>query len=179
MADRWELDVPGAWIERSQAEDLPEAAAILEDAARWVASLGYPAWDAGSFVDPNGRGRAQLGAALGSGGLYLARVRGEPAATVSLFDQDERFWPGAPADALYVHKLAVLRRFAGLGLGRAILGWADHQAGLSGKAYLRLDCPRDDPGVRVYYERAGYVHRGDLTVGGFDASLYERPSSLR
>jgi len=146
----------------------------LEDAARWVASLGYPAWDAGSFLDPNGRGRAQLTAALGSGGLYLARLEGEPAATVSVFDVDERFWPGAPADALYVQKLAVLRRFAGRGLGRAILEWADHRAAEAGKAYLRLDCPRDDPGVRAYYERAGYVHRGDLSAGGFEASLYER-----
>jgi GNAT superfamily N-acetyltransferase len=170
----WPLGIHGGLIRRADADDLAEAAAILEDAARFVASLGYPAWDEGTFVEPKGRGRAELLRALRSGGLYLATSSGEPAATVCLFDADERFWPGAPRDALYVHKLAVRRRFAGLGIGAAILRWADRQAHATDKPFVRLDCPRDDPGVRRYYERAGYEHRGDVTVNGFEASLYER-----
>jgi GNAT superfamily N-acetyltransferase len=105
----------------------------------------------------------------------VATLAGEPAGTVSLFDVDERFWLGAPRDALYVHKLAVRRSFAGHGLGAAIIRWSELRARADGKRFLRLDCPRDDPGVRRYYELAGFVHRGDLAVDSFQASLYERP----
>ena len=146
---------------------------ILEDAAAWVASLGVPSWGQGSFRDPEGGGRARLLDAIQAGGLYVASIAGEPAATVSLFDRDERFWPGAPRDALYVHKLAVRRSFAGRDLGGAILRWAADLARSEHRRCLRLDCPRDDPGVRRYYEQAGFHHRGDITVGTFEASLYE------
>jgi len=93
---------------------------------------------------------------------------------VSLFEGDERFWPRAARDALYIHKLAVARRFAGLGVGRAMVEWSADRARARGKRFLRLDCPRDDDVLRRYYERTGFVHRGDLTSRGFEASLYER-----
>jgi GNAT superfamily N-acetyltransferase len=170
---RWELGVASASIVRASPEDVADAAEVLQDAARWVASLGFPAWDEGTFTDPEGRGRRQLGEAMAMGGLFVARIGAQAVGTVSLFDVDERFWPGAPRDALYVHKLAVRRGYAGRDIGGAILRWAEAQARSAGKRYLRLDCPRDDPGVRAYYHRAGFVHRGDVTVGTFEASLYE------
>ncbi len=180
---RWDLPVGGAWIRRAAPPDLDAAAAVLEDANRWLRSLGRTGWSEDSFTALDGRGRAQLVKALRVGGLYMARLsvdapgRAEPAATVSLFDVDEVFWPGAPRDALYLHKLAVARRFAGLGLGRAIVEWAADRARDAGRPFLRLDCPRDNPRVRAYYEQAGFAHRGDLTAaGGFEAALYERPT---
>jgi GNAT superfamily N-acetyltransferase len=155
-------------------EDLTGVATVLEDAGRFVHSLGIQAWPSGTFTEPDGWGRRQLQEALRVSGLFVTEVDGEPAATVSLFEVDERFWPGAALDALYIHKLAVARRFAGLGLGRAIVEWSAVRAVASGKRFLRLDCPRDDDVLRRYYERAGFVHRGDLTAGTFEASLYER-----
>jgi hypothetical protein len=35
-----------------------------------------------------------------------------------------------------------------------------------GRDYLRLDCLRDNPGIRAYYEGLGFEHRGDLVVNG-------------
>jgi ribosomal protein S18 acetylase RimI-like enzyme len=169
----WELGLAGASIHRASPEDVPDAADVLEDAARWVASLGFPAWDEGTFTHPGGRGRGQLEDAVATGGLFVVRTGEEAVATVSLFDVDERFWPGAVQDALYVHKLAVRRAYAGRDIGGAVLRWAQARARSAGMRHLRLDCPRDDPGVRAYYERLGFVHRGDVTVGTFQASLYE------
>jgi predicted N-acetyltransferase YhbS len=169
----WDLGVAGTFLHQALDDDLEAVAGILEDAARWVESLGVPSWEPGTFHDPSGRGRKQLLEAVGSNALFLARIGEEPVATVSLFDVDERFWPGAPADALYVHKLAVRRAWAGRDIGGAILRWSMDRARARGKAFLRLDCPRDDLGVRTYYERHWFQHRGDLTVGTFEASLYE------
>lgn len=156
------------------SDDLDGVAAVLEDAGRFVHSLGIQAWPSGTFTEPEGWGRRQLHDALRVAGLFVTEVDGEPAATVSLFEEDERFWPDAARDALYVHKLAVARRFGGLGLGRAMVEWSAGRAAAGGKRYLRLDCPRDDDALRRYYEQAGFVHRGDLTTRGFEASLYER-----
>jgi GNAT superfamily N-acetyltransferase len=167
LTDRASIRVAGT-------EDLNVVATVLEDAGRFVHSLGIQAWPSGTFTEQDGWGRQQLQDALRVAGLFLAEVDGEPAATVSLFEVDERFWAGAALDALYIHKLAVARRFAGLGLGRAIVEWSAVRARAAGKRFLRLDCPRDDDVLRRYYERAGFVHRGDLTSRAFEASLYER-----
>jgi GNAT superfamily N-acetyltransferase len=174
--ESWALPVAGAVIHRAGPEDLDEAADVLEDAARWVQSIGEEAWREGTFTQPNGWGRLSLMAALRTGGLFVAGVDGEAVATVSLLEVDEEYWPGAPPDALYLHKLGVRRSHAGLGIGRAIVEWSADHARTNGKAFLRLDCPASNPWVRAYYEAAGFVHRGDVVVGErrFHAALYER-----
>jgi GNAT superfamily N-acetyltransferase len=64
---------------------------------------------------------------------------------------------------------------AGRGLGVAIVEWADGQAAAAGRRYLRLDCMRENDGIRAYYERLGFDHRGDIDHPRFAAALYERP----
>ena len=109
------------------------------------------------------------------GELYVADVEGETAATFTLLWDDSTFCGERPPDAAYLHKLAVRRRFAGRGLGAALVEWADAHAAAAGRRFLRLDCQRDDPGIRAYYERLGFEHRGDVDHPRFAAALYERP----
>src|SRR5204863_5407614 len=135
---------------------LETAIDVLEDAFGWASSLGVRSYPPGSFREPAGRPRAHVLEALEAGDLYLALVGDEAAATVSLFEEDERFWPGAAHDALYVHKLAVRRRFAGMDLGSAIITWAEARARERGKRFVRLDTSADNPGLLAYYERVGF-----------------------
>ena len=176
-SDHWALLVADAAIRRATQDDLDHAASVLEDAASWVQSIGQEAWSEGTFTRPDGWGRRALEAALAIGGLFVATIDGVAVAKVSLFDVDERFWPGAPHDALYLHKLGVRRSHAGLGIGGAIVEWTAEYARTEGKEFVRLDCPAGNPRVRAYYEAAGFVHRGDVVVGErrFHAALYERP----
>ena len=51
---------------------------------------------------------------------------------------------------------------------------ADGTAAAAGRDFLRLDCLRDNPGIRAYYGRLGFEHRGDLVVNGRGMSIYER-----
>ena len=156
-SDTWVLPTNGAVIQRAESDDLDDAAEILEDAARWVQSIGEEAWHEGTFIQSNGWGRRELLAALRAEGLFVARIDQRAVATVSLFDVDERFWPDAPRDALYLHKLAVRRTHAGLGIGRALVEWSADFARAQGKTFLRLDCPAENPRVRTYYEDAGFT----------------------
>ena len=52
------------------------------------------------------------------------------------------------------------------GLGAVILAWAADAARQRGCEALRLDCVAFNPRLRAYYEAAGFVHRGDVTVAG-------------
>jgi GNAT superfamily N-acetyltransferase len=172
--ERWDLGPGGAVLVRAGEELLPAVLAVLEDAALWLVSIGHEAWPVGSFSSPGTGERGQVEDALRSGELYLASIQEEPAATVSLFERDERFWPGAPSDALYVHKLAVRRRFAGIGLGAAVLAWVGEQAHARGKPHLRLDAAPDDPGILDYYEHLGFQIRGEAVSGDLHVALLER-----
>jgi ribosomal protein S18 acetylase RimI-like enzyme len=158
--------------------DLDAAAEILDEAAHWLASRGLPGWAPEGFRTPQTVERRALVAAFEAGELYLGWQNGSAVATVSLLSEDRLYWPQAPPDASYVHRLAVRRNAVGRGIGRAVLDWAEKEALNRGRTCLRLDCVASDAAIRAYYERAGFRHRGDVVVRGVDMSLYERTSDL-
>jgi GNAT superfamily N-acetyltransferase len=147
-------------------------ATLLDEATRWVADRGHEQW-------PLPYPRQEIEAAIQRGEVYVAELGGDVVATVTLLWEDERHWGQRPPDAAYVHKLAVSRARAGERIGRAILEWADTTAAASGRAFLRLDCLRTNPGIRRYYEALGFEHRADQVINGRDLSLYERPVHAR
>jgi ribosomal protein S18 acetylase RimI-like enzyme len=162
-------------VVRAERHELPLAIDVLEEAAAWVDTLGHATWERGSFRSARRYGNHVLREALDRGDLYLARLDDRVVATVTLQWSDPLFWPDAAEDAGYVHRLAVRRDAAGLGIGGQVLGWAERRAGAEGRRYLRLDCPSDNARLRRYYESAGFLHRGDRILGPFDVSLYEKP----
>jgi GNAT superfamily N-acetyltransferase len=163
-------------VRPASAQDLGVAVDILEEAAAWVAARGQDGWGPGTFRDEAGDGRWVLREALDAGELFLAWMAGQAVGTVTLQSADAVYWPGAVdlADARYVHRLAVSRAASGLGIGRALLGWSEDQTAESGRPFVRLDCPARSPFLRAYYLTAGYGFRGDVTVGAFRASLFEK-----
>jgi GNAT superfamily N-acetyltransferase len=150
-----------------QAADVSAVAALLDEATVWVGERGYEQWPLPFPQD-------ELAAAIERGEVFVAEMDGDVVATVTLLWDDALHWPDAPTDGAYVHKLAVSRACAGRGIGQAIVEWADRTASAAGRDYLRLDCVRKNPGIRAYYERLGFEHRGDGIIDGRDLSLYER-----
>ena len=148
-------------------EDATTVAELLDEATRWVRDLGYEQW-------PLPFPRDELAAAIDRGEVYVVEDEGDAVATVTLLWDDPVYWGEQPPDAVYVHKLAVRRDRSGRGIGSAIVAWANAEAVEAGRDFLRLDCLRDNPGIRDYYEQLGFEHRGDLILGGRHMSLYER-----
>ena len=111
---------------------------------------------------------------IGRGEMYLARLAGQTFGTFALQWSDEEVWGDVLGDAGYVHGLAIRRGFAGRGLGRELLRWAEEHVALSGQSYLRLDCRADNRDLNEYYERAGFCCRGQARVWGFEVNLYEK-----
>lgn len=144
---------------------------IHEDAARWLWTRGIHQWEPGTFP------RDRLMACINRGEADLARLGGAPVGMAILQDADEYTWGARPADALYLHGLRVLRMYAGRGLGRVILRWAEGQAAARGRTYLRLDCMADNARLRAYYEDAGFRCVGEKTDEdhpSWRASRYEK-----
>jgi len=163
-------------VRRASARDLDLAVDILEEAAAWVAARGQDGWVPGSFRVEDGGGRRVLREAMEADELFLAWMSGRAVATVTLQSADTVYWPNAVdlADARYIHRLAVRRDATGLGIGRALLRWSEDQTASEGRPFVRLDCPARNSFLRAYYLAAGYRLRGDVTVGTFLASLFEK-----
>jgi GNAT superfamily N-acetyltransferase len=109
--------------------------------------------------------------------VFLARIGNDVVGTITLQWSDPVFWNGASPDAGYIHKFAVVRAYAGRKIGEEMLRWAEKQALMAGRKYLRLDCLASNSKIRAYYEKAGYTYKGDASPAGWRASLYEKPLS--
>jgi hypothetical protein len=163
---------PGLRVARSDSPEI--SASIIEEVAAWGTSEGFPNWIPGSFAGPESRGVSHLLGDIAVGGLYLV-WRGDAAVgTVSLLEDDPMFWPAAAVgEALYVHRFAVRRSAAGA--GRTAVLWCIAEARRRGRSFVRLDCLQDNPGIRSYYERFGFLAVDEKIINGTAYALYEVP----
>lgn len=155
--------------------DVPGAQALLAEAREWLADRSIDQWQ-----DPVPD--SVIEADVDRGGLFVVRSGRDLAATISLARSDLDTWGQQPADALYVHRLAVAQRHRGARLGAELLRWASDHAVQHGCTWLRLDCAADNPGLRRFYEREGFFYVRDQMVQApdrarrFRVSLYQRPA---
>lgn len=160
-------------IRAARLDELNQVEDLLREVSSWLASRGIDQWQ----FPPH---RDRITAALEHGEVFLAVVDGQPIATLQVdAHADPEFWTAEdePADALYVHRMAVSRQFAGAGIGSTLLDWAAERAAAAGKTWLRLDAWKDNPGLHRYYEAEGFslVRVIDLPHRGSGA-LFQRPA---
>jgi GNAT superfamily N-acetyltransferase len=154
-------------LRRAEPAHVDEIAAVLSEAARWLLARGIRQWP-----DPFPRSRVEP--LVRRGDFYLARIAGEPVATLALLWSDPTFWGEQREDAGYVHALAVRRSRAGRGLGARLLDWAEAEVVANGREFLRLDCVAENHALRRYYEKQGFQQRGEVTVDDLVAMRFER-----
>jgi GNAT superfamily N-acetyltransferase len=117
---------------------------------------------------------ARLAQEIRAGLFIIAECQGEGAGTLKLQLQDLLFWPDiSQENSLFVHRLAVRRRYAGAGVSLALLNWAAQHARSLDRSYLRLDCEASRAKLRAFYERFGFRHHSDRQVGPYFVSRYE------
>jgi GNAT superfamily N-acetyltransferase len=157
--------------------DLSRYVDLLEELADWLHSRGIEQW-------PRGRARGGMdyyAESIANGEVHLAFAGNEFVGGLRLLRADLIVWPDVDADdALYVYNLAVRRAWAGQGVGRRLLTWAECEAAGAGRRYLRLDCVPTNTFLRQYYEDAGFTARGDVdavypVIGAMRLRRYEKP----
>jgi GNAT superfamily N-acetyltransferase len=139
-----------AAIRRASLDDAVTAAQILRSVATWLVERGCPLWKPDSFDVPVFKDAARRGE------LVLGYEGPEAVACMLLQRSDPVFWPDAsPGEALYLHKVAVLRHAAGRGWSTRLIDWARAEALKTGTRFLRLDtAPR--PKLLTLYEKRGF-----------------------
>jgi GNAT superfamily N-acetyltransferase len=153
----------------AKPEDIDIVIGILDEAAAWIIEQKLP-----SVWKPGGFSREIFLDQISRGEVHIGLVDEKPAGTITLQWADLMFWGEQQPDSGYVHKLAVRPAYAGQKLGLEMLKWAEATAREMSKRFLRLNCLAADRKIRDYYERAGFLYKGDIEGPMAKASLYEK-----
>jgi len=131
-------------------------AGVIQEAARWIATWRAQLWD------PELVGEAFVAPFIARGQMLSARTPEEIAGVMILLPDDPHFWPDRPpGEAVYLHKLAVRRAYAGMGLPAVLMDHAEGLARAQGRHVLRLDCA---PPLGSFYERLGFWPVDEIDV---------------
>jgi GNAT superfamily N-acetyltransferase len=139
-----------------------QALRVLREAAAWAISRGVEVWTDAELREQD------FVTAAGLGQLVMGFCGGRPAAAMLLQPSDAVYWPNAaPHSALYLHKIAVLREFAGRGWLTRLIDFAANEARDRGIPHLRLDTLCKSP-LQDLYARHGFalVDEAPLVVHG-------------
>jgi GNAT superfamily N-acetyltransferase len=157
-------------IARATEADAPVAASILREVSEWLVARGRKLWDPDEISDEDVARHARAGE------LVIGREGDKAVACMYLQRSDPFFWPQANADeALYVHRLAVRRAFAGQGLAPEMLEWAATEARRLCLPFIRLDTELR-PSLMSLYENAGFicVDATPIIVGTHEVVRFQR-----
>jgi ribosomal protein S18 acetylase RimI-like enzyme len=173
--------MPKLTVDRATAADAVAVESLLDAAAEWQQSRGFPMWTPGRF-------EVEVRQTIADGSLYVGRREAVIVGCFMLDDGSPRMtqWlvehGRVPGSGTSVGRLAVAREAAGHGLGMKLLDEARTVAARQGFAWLRLDCPAENERLRRYYLEAGFSYCGDNDLSGpngelWVSSVFELPTS--
>lgn len=155
-------------IEQALPTEAATVAAVLSEAAQWLATEGRPLWSATDV------GLERVQRDTDAGRYFIARENGEVAGVVRIDMEDPFFWPEIePGSSAFVHKLAVRRSWGGKGVSTTLLTFARERTRSLGRPYLRLDCVADRQALRTLYEGFGFVLHSVIQKGNGFFARYE------
>lgn len=162
---------------QAQPEDTEEVRSLLVETASWLKSQGSSQWNALL----QGQDSHDTPSAIRRGDVFVFKKEAEIAGMVILMQKpspwDHKLWGDkahAEDGALYLHRLAIRRKYARTGLGQSILEWSSSGIQFEKKSLVRLDCGADNVTLNAFYARNGFSYAGGQD--GF--SIYEKSIEL-
>jgi ribosomal protein S18 acetylase RimI-like enzyme len=149
---------------------------LLVNTAEWLLSKGSNQWNALL----RGEDTHNTPESVSKGEVYLFRQEPKIVGMVILLPQpnawDLDVWGAKASDntAVYVHRLAINRKFAGQGVGRHIMNWVETEAPALGKRVVRLDCLANNEVLNGFYSGLGYDFLGKASNAYGEYSKYEK-----
>jgi GNAT superfamily N-acetyltransferase len=155
-------------IHRANLSDLQTISDVLLEAFSWMEEGGTSLWTRDEISCESIR------ADVAAGCYYLLSDGGDIQATFMIQNEDSLYWPEAKAgEALYLHRIAVRRAFAGTGLTRSILAFVVEQARAENLGLIRLDCDRTRAGLNNLYTSLGFSFHSSVVIEDYHGSRYE------
>jgi GNAT superfamily N-acetyltransferase len=170
---------PACYTIRAAGEgDITAIMNLLDEAALWLLERGLDQWQG-----RRERRRVFVVSDVGHRTVFLVEQAREVVATITVDElPDADFWhrDDEVQTALYLHRMAVSRAHAGIGLGAAMLDWAADQATRRGRDLLRLDAWVTNGDLHLYYKRQRFTHvRTAMVDGRGSGALFERAAHVR
>ncbi len=173
MSEKLQTQIGPLEIRRAGLEEEGLVLHLKQDAARWLENKGIHQW-AGILMSQK---EDFVHKKVKDHEVYLLFKDQEPIGTVAVLWEDPISWgnKGTDGKAGYLHGIAVLRRYAGKGLGKVIVEWASALIRSKGRV-VRLDCMAENPRINQYYKDLDFTFVGPAVLpNGFKISLYEKP----
>lgn len=154
----------------AQHHEFPLVVKLLRDAADWLHARKIDQW---RFLREGGEDE-EIREGVLSGKTYLARQNDEIIGTFTLYDLqsewDAYVWGERSDDAVYLHRLAVVRDGRGRGIGRKLISWIEDECRSRDTDFLRLDCVAGNERLNRYYLHQDFVSLGTSR----DHSMYQK-----
>ncbi|MFF3643915.1 GNAT family N-acetyltransferase [Streptomyces sp. NPDC002564] len=147
-------------IRKGGAGDIPAIIGLLDGAVAWLVARGRTGQWGSTPWSELPRAVAMVERYVTTGEPWIAEIDGVVVGTLTLTDgPGGDTVPRAGEPERYVHILAADHgRFAGRGVGRALLAHAARETRRQGVSLLRVDCYAGDDGRLVaYYESNGFT----------------------
>src|SRR5579859_2308688 len=163
----------GLWfvLRRAGEDDFEAVRGLLSEASQWLRGKGTDQW-AAPWPDENGRNE-NIRRAIRADRTWIVWDAGQAAATLTASPNDHKIWPAGRRleRAVYVRRLTVRRRYAGIGLGGQLLDWAGLRASREyGARWIRVDVWTTNTGLHSYYRRQGFAYCGLSPVPGYPSA---------
>lgn len=161
---------------RATEDDIPQVAELLLKTAGWLRSRGSDQWS-GLL---RGEDSHRTPEAIKQGNVYLFRDGSVLAGMLMLLPQpspwDRELWGADGSEsAVYLHRLAINRDYAGQGLGGRMLDWAGSGIRFPERDRVRLDCDEGNEALNAFYRSKGYAYAGSAVNAAGTFSKYEKP----
>jgi GNAT superfamily N-acetyltransferase len=145
------------------------ASTILLEATNWIIKRGNPLWKPEYFTIE------KLLHFVHEKELFLVKENNEFIGTFILTWKDTVFWPEIKENnSAFLHKLAILRKVSGQGMGKQIINCVKNIAKQADKKYLRLDCDSERPKLCLLYESMGFIrYKPDIRMEQYIIARYE------
>lgn len=159
-------------MEQATKEDTAEILSLLLETAKWFNSNRSTQWE-GLLIGVDSH---RTDEAILRGDVFISRYAQDVSGMVMLLQKpsewDVRLWGEMGEqqnDAIYLHRLAINRKYANHNLGNKILTWCKKSIRFEGKTRIRLDCLAGNEFLNNFYRNSGYTYIGEKD--GY--SLYE------
>lgn len=158
-------------MHQATEKDREHILTLLTETANWFKSKGSSQWS--GLLD--GIDTHNTANAIERGDVFVCKNNSTIAGMVMLLqtpsEWDRNLWKLQDEDntSLYLHRLAINRKYANENLGQSILNWCKTSIQFKGKDKIRLDCIANNEFLNDFYQRAGFTYMGENE--GY--SLYE------
>lgn len=141
---------------------------ILIENALWLASKNIFQWP----IDWLYTIKSEIHNSISLGNFYSTN-NDKITAVVEIKTEPEEIWSYDKEPSIYIHKLAICRKFKNQGLGTDIINKIKEKAVTQAKAFIRLDCVASNEKLRSYYQSCGFKFKREVEMANVSFALYE------